>query len=156
MQAELKFEKREYKGEMTEFCKQMKAMGDEYNKDKDVADQIITMDNYMKARADMEGMMDGMLEQQKESMEKVKEKVTITEEKVTAKDGAELMMFVYRPKTLESQEAPAYFYAHGGGAWALKAKHVEGNMWMTAINLNCVLFNVEYRLAPEYKCPTGQ
>ena len=82
--------------------------------------------------------------------------VTITEEKVTARDGFELVMYVIRPKTLESKEAPCYFYAHGGGAWALKAKQFEGSMIGTAMNLNCVVFNIEYRLGPEHKCPGGQ
>lgn len=65
-------------------------------------------------------------------------------------------MTVHRPKSLESQSAPAYFYAHGGGGWALRAYHVDATMMRTALNLNCVVFNIDYRLGPEVKCPTGQ
>jgi acetyl esterase/lipase len=64
-------------------------------------------------------------------------------------------MFILKPKTLESQSAPAYFYAHGGGAYALTAKHQNPTMSSTAVNLNCVVFNIDYRLGPEVKAPVG-
>lgn len=41
--------------------------------------------------------------------------------KVTTSDGAQIDVRVYRPKMLESKSAAAYFYAHGGGAYATRA-----------------------------------
>lgn len=69
-----------------------------------------------------------MLEMAKEMVDAMLEKLTKTEEKVKMRDGVEISMFVYKPKALESQDAPCYFYAHGGGAWSLAARHVEANM----------------------------
>lgn len=82
--------------------------------------------------------------------------VTCTEEMVATRDGTEILMIVCRPKTLESQNAAAYFYAHGGGAYAMTAKHTEAAMARVAVNLNCVTFNIDYRLGPEVKAPVGQ
>ena len=65
-------------------------------------------------------------------------------------------MTVYRPKALETKEAAAYLYAHGGYAVGLSARDWDHTMVVTTMNLNCVVFCVDYRLGPEVKCPTGQ
>ena len=127
------------------------------NEGKTLEDKVITMDNYLEKRAEIEGQLDEMLEMAKEMVDGMLANLDKSEEKVKMRDGVEISMFVYRPKSLESQDAaPCYFYAHGGGAWSLAARHVEANMMQTALSLNCVVFNIDYRLAPEHKCPGGQ
>lgn len=51
------------------------------------------------------------------------------------KDGTEIDMYTYRPKTLESQSAPVYFYAHGGGAFAMDANLMHHYLSFLADNL---------------------
>ena len=48
--------------------------------------------------------------------------VDIKTEEITVSDGAKIELITYRPKTLESQSAAAYIYAHGGGAFAREAE----------------------------------
>ena len=52
--------------------------------------------------------------------------------------------------------AAVYVYAHQGGAMSLTAKLYTPLMAITALNLNCVVFNVDYRKGPEVKAPRGQ
>lgn len=47
-------------------------------------------------------------------------------------------------------------YAKGGGAVMFYAKSINSKMCDMAVNLNCIVFNVDYRLGPETKCPGGQ
>lgn len=75
---------------------------------------------------------------------------------VTMSDGAEIKMFIHKPKNFDRENSPAYFYAHGGGAFALKADNMVHILSHCAVNLNCVVFNVDYRKGPEVKCPRGQ
>ena len=63
--------------------------------------QLITMDNYLEHRGGLEGYFDGMIEESKDDIAKVMEGVTKTEEMVKMRDGVEVGMLVYRPKTLE-------------------------------------------------------
>lgn len=75
-----------------------------------------------------------------------------------ADDGAEIGYYKIAPKSLDlSKKQPAYVYAHGGGGIVGEAKtDGEAVCCYSAVNLNCVVFNVEYRLGPEFKCPRGQ
>jgi len=72
------------------------------------------------------------------------------------RDGVEISVLVYQPKSGEGKKLPCYFYAHGGGVFAMHAKHLESIMMRTAVDLNCVVFNVDYRRAPEHKFPGPQ
>ena len=72
------------------------------------------------------------------------------------RDGEQISMYIIKPKDFQNKKAAAYFYAHGGGGWALTAKHFEPAMATSTLNLECVLFSIDYRLAPEHKCPGGQ
>lgn len=46
--------------------------------------------------------------------------------------------------------------AHGGGACMMRAQSEVGYMSRIAASLDVVVFNIEYRLGPETKCPGGQ
>ena len=75
---------------------------------------------------------------------------------MTTNDGVQIEIFIQRPKTLKSQKAASYIYAHGGGAFSLTARYTIHHMAYTAINLDCVVFSVDYRKGPEVKAPRGQ
>lgn len=84
-------------------------------------------------------------------------KCDISDFEFKVRDGTPIKVFVVRPKHLDaSKKHPGYLYAHGGGAWSCRAHQFNNNMSHVALNLNCVVFNVDYRLSPEVKCPTGQ
>jgi len=76
---------------------------------------------------------------------------------VPSSDGYQVEVFVYTPKSLkESKPVPAYVWAHGGGAVISEAKDYHKNCCVIAVNLNCVVFNVDFRNGPETKCPQNQ
>ena len=54
-----------------------------------------------------------------------------------------------------AKDAPAYIYAHYGGAVAYRARDMNSQMAVTAFNLSCVVISVDYRKGPEVKCPMG-
>jgi len=93
--------------------------------------------------------------QNKESLAKVE----ITELKVpTVHDGNfDVPVFVHTPKALQGdgKKHVAYIYAHGGGVIGLNAKAYQPLLSHYAIECNVVIFNVDYRLAPETKCPNN-
>jgi len=63
---------------------------------------------------------------------------------------------VYTPKDLVNDaKRAAYIYAHGGGAIALANKDLRSQGQCLAVDLSFVVFNVDYRLAPETKCPNN-
>ena len=63
---------------------------------------------------------------------------------------------VYTPKCLEGEtKRAAYIHAHGGAAIALSAADDRKAVQCTGVDLNVVTFNVDYRLAPETKCPNN-
>lgn len=62
---------------------------------------------------------------------------------------------LHRPKAINSPDAPILIFYHGGG-------HVAGSLIshrnvcrQLAYEVNCLVLAVDYRLAPEYKFPTG-
>ena len=59
------------------------------------------------------------------------------------------------PKKIVGKKNPAYVWAHGGGGYAGTALEHEPLIGKMAVNLNCTVFNVDYRLGPEVKCPKG-
>ena len=96
-----------------------------------------------------------MFDMNKETFEKEAELVDITDMEIAADDGHKCAVHVIKPKTLTGTGHAAYIYAHGGGAVMFEAKSSNSNLTHTALELNCVVFNVDYRLGPESKAPTG-
>jgi len=86
------------------------------------------------------------------------EKTVETELKVpTTHDGEyDVVVQVITPKVLQGKKNNAAFvYAHGGGAVGGTANQVKTCLDYMADEGNIVVFNVEYRLAPETKCPNN-
>jgi len=64
----------------------------------------------------------------------------------------EVRVLVHRPKRLK-EASPAIVYMHGGGVVGGTADQMIGHCSHMADISGAVVFNVDYRLAPEVKCP---
>lgn len=65
-------------------------------------------------------------------------------------------VLVHTPKQLDKQvQRPAIIYAHGGGVVGCKASTHKRYLSKLALKSNVVIFNVDYRRAPEVKCPNN-
>lgn len=73
----------------------------------------------------------------------------------TAYNSHEVKIYVHRPKRMGDGALPAVVYAHGGGAIAGTASYCKHLYSTFAEKAGVVIFSVEYRLAPEAKCPEG-
>ena len=81
-----------------------------------------------------------------------------TEIKVpTNHDGEyDVTVLVHTPKSMyEETCSPAIIYAHGGGVAACSAQMFKPYLSNLANECGVVVFNVDYRLAPETKCPNN-
>eukprot|EP00092_Neocalanus_flemingeri_P056516 GFUD01067019.1.p1 GENE.GFUD01067019.1~~GFUD01067019.1.p1 ORF type:complete len:337 (+),score=85.03 GFUD01067019.1:33-1013(+) len=65
----------------------------------------------------------------------------------------EIPIYVHRPKRLKGDKNAAIIYIHGGGVIAGTAEMFAGHCSRIAEVSGVVVFNVDYRLAPEAKCP---
>merc|ERR1719354_437061 len=100
--------------------------------------------------------MDMMVESQKGCFKEAEEDCIHTDFKVPVRDGndVEVPVLVHTPKSLiGDQLKPALVYAHGGGVVAGTALQMKGGLSQLAKECGVVCFNVDYRLAPETKCP---
>ena len=71
-------------------------------------------------------------------------------------DNARVDVFVHRPPAAGGDtRTPAVVYCHGGGGLWGKARQVQCVCARIALENNCTVFNVEYRLAPEDKAPAA-
>lgn len=70
--------------------------------------------------------------------------------------GTSIKVFVIRPNSLPKEGNACEIHAHGGGAIMLNAEMFNGMLAVWAVENGSVLFNVDYRLGPETKCPGGQ
>ena len=80
------------------------------------------------------------------------EKSTI---EIQGDDGVMIKVLVNKSKNCGPNSA-AFVYAHRGNAVTLSAKQCNELMVRWAHKYNCVVFNVDYRLAPEAKAPAAQ
>ena len=79
-----------------------------------------------------------------------------SEIRVPVRDGndAEVKVLVHTPKHIsDKKDNVGMLYAHGGGAIAGTAELYKPMLAALATQANIVIFNVDYRLAPETKCP---
>ena len=121
-----------------------------------VSDLMFTENNIVEKRDGMVAALRANYEMEQEYFDEQLNLVDITYEKVTVSDGAKIELVVYKPKSLETTSiAPAYIYAHGGGAFAFEARDFNNIMAVTCQNLNCVVISVDFRKGPEVKCPRG-
>ena len=75
---------------------------------------------------------------------------------VPPRDGNDysVPVLVHKPKKFESaKDTPAVIYAHGGGVVSGSAEIIKPWLSNMAESYGAVFFNVDYRLAPETKCP---
>jgi len=75
----------------------------------------------------------------------------------TTHDGDyDVTVLVHSPKALASQKSrPCIIYAHGGGVVGGTASGYAGFLSHMAMDCGVVVFNVDYRLAPETRCPNN-
>jgi len=84
--------------------------------------------------------------------------ISVTEFKVpTSHDGEfAVLVEVYTPKNLVgNSNNAAIVFAHGGGCVSGSANDSKPFLDFMALSGNVVIFNVDYRLAPETKCPNN-
>lgn len=75
-----------------------------------------------------------------------------TDRRLPVSDG-EITVRVYRPNGIGS--LPCYLYLHGGGFWLGHLDQADSICRGIATDAECVVVNVDYRLAPEHKFPTA-
>merc|ERR1712032_598960 len=69
-------------------------------------------------------------------------------------DGGQVRVLVHTPAHLADREKNAgLVYAHGGAVLSGSAHLYKPHLSLLAINCGIPVFNVDYRLAPESKCP---
>lgn len=74
--------------------------------------------------------------------------------KVPVRDGAEILVKVYRPKE-KNEKIPTWIFMHGGGFITCSVETHDYVPSYIAAKAGIACFNIEYRLAPEYKFPKG-
>ncbi|KAE8376926.1 alpha/beta hydrolase fold-domain-containing protein [Aspergillus bertholletiae] len=86
--------------------------------------------------------------------EAITESVEISHRTITARDGAELELRIYKDTAVShSTNSTLFFVTHGGG-WVLGDHQAEEAMnRLVAKKTNSVVVSVNYRLAPEYQYP---
>merc|ERR1712156_722049 len=75
----------------------------------------------------------------------------------TKHDGEyNVKVLVHEPKSLAGEKnRPAIVYAHGGGCIGGTADLYENFLAHMAVDCRVVVYNVDYRLAPETRCPNN-
>merc|ERR1711970_965987 len=75
----------------------------------------------------------------------------------TSHDGEyDVPVLVHTPKAISQEESRAcIIYAHGGGAVAGSAAMYKGLLSYMAVDCGVIVFNVDYRLAPETRYPNN-
>jgi len=66
----------------------------------------------------------------------------------------DVRVLIHRPKN-QKDVLPGLYYIHGGGLVVGDADNMIAVCENYAVNMQCVVVNVDYRLAPEYPYPAG-
>ena len=120
-----------------------------------LADPALSIDEWTKGSRKLMDFLFGMLGQHPELAE-ASNACIHSKFEVPPRDGndANVTVLVHTPKTLETAKGKAaVIYAHGGGAISGTAEMFQPWLSKYAVTCNVVYFNVDYRLAPETKCP---
>ncbi len=78
----------------------------------------------------------------------------VRDEKI-AVPGGSIRVRRYRPHSVGTKDAPAVLFFHGGGMVIGDIDQYDRTARYIAQQTQCVLFNVDYRCAPEHRFPTG-
>ena len=81
-------------------------------------------------------------------------RVAVTTERVAVAGGEEIRVFVMRPRELKNN-APCFFYIHGGGFYFPSAPYHYAFAKEYAVQAGCVVVYPDYRLAPKYPYPAA-
>jgi len=108
----------------------------------------------------LRGLMDGMLDSLFKSPVFTEAENSCDQSTLsvpTSHDGAyDVTVLVHSPKALSSDKSRAcIIYAHGGGVVGGTAAGYAGFLSHMALDCGVVVFNVDYRLAPETRCPNN-
>lgn len=76
--------------------------------------------------------------------------VLITNMTITASDGYEIPIRIYRPALVS---APVVLYAHGGGWTLLSIESCDVFLREMALEVGCIVVSIGYRLSPENPYP---
>lgn len=83
-------------------------------------------------------------------------KTILTDKLVLNCDGCEFTVWEYRLRRTKRQgDAPALLYVHGGSFFAGSAQFMENLCKYICEEADCVVYNIEYSLAPERPYPLG-
>ncbi len=82
-----------------------------------------------------------------------KEEILTTEFNIKDPNGNDVLCYRYERADSVSKKRPALIYIHGGSFMASSAKFYEQPCRYTAEQTGCVVFNIEYGLAPEHRYP---
>ncbi|MFL0582836.1 alpha/beta hydrolase [Solibacillus silvestris] len=100
------------------------------------------------------------LKKMRESTEKIlsiqpNEKVETIEKYIPGKEGdPDVRVLIHRPKN-QTEVLPGLYYIHGGAFVAGSPEMMATACEHYAVNMQCVVVNVDYRLAPEHPYPAA-
>ena len=135
---------------------EVKQMMDRMVELQDLNDEESNMEfvSMMRAVCDpYDGALSGCVEYQESMALTDRDVITVP----TSHDGEfEVSVEVYTPQEGKEEGSRAgYIYAHGGGCVAMSAAQVAPLLQHVAVQCNLVVFNVDYRISPEARCPTN-
>ena len=81
-------------------------------------------------------------------------RVEVTTQRIPVSGGDEIRVFVMRPRGLKNN-APCFFYIHGGGFYFPSAPYHYTFAKEYAVRAGCVVVYPDYRLAPKHPYPAA-